>query len=227
MIGPAGGRPRIAWVIALRGFRGNLYGAGLYVVTTIGCAIAAVLTAVYAGTAREDGLLILANPLTLPLNLAITVGAVYFAFAASAAISRERDSGTLEVLFYGPVDAAGFVAAKYLEQLLSFLVMLVLETVVFVLLSAATNFGLAEIGYALLLAVPLVSCIIAFGILVSALTVRARSSFLLLGALLIVFLTAQWGEAAVASSYAGSLLAVVSGCIGWISPFRSEERRVG
>lgn len=221
--------------IGVRGVKAAIYGLGLYLVTMASAAIAAVFTGTYIGAIEENGLLILSNPLNLPLYLAITIGAIYLAIAASVSVSRERDSGTLEVLFYGPVDAVSYIFAKYLEQMLTFVVMLAFYVVIFLIFGRLTNFGFSSyMGLSILLSLALASSVTAFGIFLSSVTSRIRTSILALIALFVVFLGVQWGESFVAGLdpkaispalfYAKSFLSMAARVVGWVSPFAYLNR---
>ena len=62
----------------------------------------------------RDRLLVLADAFTLPLFIASLVVIFFLTLASAAGIARERESGTLEVLFYGPVDHWSYVLGKHL-----------------------------------------------------------------------------------------------------------------
>lgn len=221
---------RIAWSIAIRGFRSAGQGIGLYLVSFTGCAAAATVTGAHVGAIAENGLLVGATPLVLPLNIAITIGALYAAFAAAVSVSKERESGTMEVLFFGPVDAVSYVAGRYLEQLLCFALVLFLNLVTFLVLGQITNFSIFHtILPVIILSIPLVSSVTTFGILLSTLTSRTRTSLILLIVLLVVFLGVQWAETFLggldprflppALQYGKALLAAGAGVVRIVLPF--------
>lgn len=228
-------RMNAARLIGVRGFKAAIYGLALYLVSFAACVIAAAFTNTYIGAIDENGFMILANPLNLPLSLAITIAAIYLAIAASISISRERDSGTLEVLFYGPVDSVSYILAKYIEQVLAFVVMLVLYAIVFVVFGELTNYGFSgDMVLSMVLSLALASGVTAFGILLSSITKTMRTSILLLIALFVVFLGIQWGESFVAGLdpkgispalfYAKSFLSLSARLVNWISPFAYLNR---
>lgn len=228
-------RLRAAKVMGLRGFKAALGNPGLYGVPVVGCLFAAVLAWTSVGAIAENGLLITANPLNTSFYLTIGLTALYFAVVATVSVSRERDSGTLEVLFFGPVDAAAYILAKYLEQMLSFGATLAFYTVAFLALGGLTNFGFpSAVGLTLALSLVLASSVVSFGVFLSSATRRSRTSFLTLTGILGLFLAIQWGEAFVAELdaaalppalfYGKSLLAAAAGVVGWISPFAYLNR---
>lgn len=230
-------RMRTARLIGFRGFKASIYGFGLYFVTLAGTVTGAVSTSIYVGTVWENGLLIVSNPLGLPLYLSIIIGAAYLAIAASISVSRERDSGSLEVLFYGPVDAVSYILGKYVEQMLAFIVMLAFYSIVFFIFGTLTNFGFSsDAVLSMVLSFALTSSVAAFGIVLSSFTSNTRASVLGLVALLVMFVGVQWGESFLAGLdssaispvlfYARSFLSVVARLVAWISPFACFNRGI-
>ncbi len=230
-----GRQATIAWTIARRGFHGAFYRFGLYIVVFLGYATAAVMTRTYVGMTVEDGVLISANPLILPLNTAMTIAAVYVAFAAAISVAREQESGTLRVLFFGPVDPVSYVTGKYLEQLLTYALMLAVFVVLFLCLGAMTNFLFStDLLVGALLSVPLASCVATFGILLSVLANRVRTSLVLLLAVLAGFLGVQWADSFLGGldrsvlppvlQYIGPMLSAAGRVTAWLSPFAYLNR---
>ncbi len=180
-------------VTTKRELRSTLYGLGIYVVMTLifmGAAYLSIRQSLVSVV--ENGLMVLPNPITQPFFLTAGLAATYLGLCAAIAISRERDQGTLEVLFYGPVDTVSYVLGKYLQQILAFLVMLVFAVINFVAISLVTNLGFSGnfLGI-LILSVFLASCMISFGIFLSAITRRMVVSIVLfLG--LVLFFIAFW-----------------------------------
>ena len=61
---------------------------------------------------RSNGLMVNAAPFQGPLLGALLVLSSFFAFSAVLSVARERDRGTLEVLFYGPIDETTYLGGK-------------------------------------------------------------------------------------------------------------------
>jgi ABC-type transport system involved in multi-copper enzyme maturation permease subunit len=223
-------RIKTAVFLGLRGFRSILFEFSFYLVAFFSCLIAATFTYTYVGTLKENGLLIISNPLNTPFSLAIVVGAVYLAVIASMTISKERDSGTLEVLFYGPVDEISYILAKFIEQMLAFIIIMLFYVVIFFLFGLTTNFGFFSFfGLRLLLAFVFVLNVIAFGILLSSIFNKSRTSLLTLIAIFLIFLIIQWGESLLIGLdpasvpplilFVKSIFSLSSRLIEWLSPF--------
>src|SRR5690606_18810410 len=157
-------------VATKREIRSTLHGIGLYVVLSL---VFLVASYVFANTVLRNvgdaGILALPNPVTLPLIVSTGLAAAYLGLCSSLSISRDRDLGTMEVLFYGPVDAVAYVLGKYFHQLAAYGVVLAFTLVNFYGLSVVTNVGFSlEIAGIMLLSVFLTSCMVSFGIVLSA-----------------------------------------------------------
>lgn len=217
-------------VTAKRELRSTLYGLGLYVVlfvifllTAYGSIRISLLNVV------NNGLEALPNPITSPFYLTVFLAATYLGLCSAIAISRERDQGTMEVLFYGPVDSVSYVLGKYSQQILTFFVVLAFSLVNFFLLSQLTNLGFTGNFFGLLiLSVFLASCMIAFGIFLSAAAKRTVFAVVLFVSL-VLFFVIFWGAHSLIMSLPGKnltsallytrlILDNLNVLIQWISP---------
>src|SRR5687767_2990856 len=104
-------------VVAQREFQSLARGLGGYV------ALAAALVGVawILGTdlelVRANGLLVQDNTFQAPLLGAVLMLSMFLSISAVVSVARERERGTLEVLFYGPIDEVAYVAGKFMGQL--------------------------------------------------------------------------------------------------------------
>ncbi len=221
--------------IGCRGFKSLIYSPGFYGTIFLSALIAVLISYIYLKVIFETGVLVMANPLNIPLIVTMMISASYLAFTASLSISKERDSGTVEVLFYGAVDSISYVLAKYLEQMLSFVAMLVFYLIIFWLLGTRTNFGLSmATTLILVLAGAVASNVVALGIFLSIITSKIRTSILTLIAFLVLFIVVQLGNAFLAGlefngssfPWAGSIISVGVRIVGWVSPFAYLNRGV-
>lgn len=229
-------RIHVAKVAAKREIKSTLYGAGIYVtLTLIFLAVSYFFVNSSIRNVIDSGVLALRNPIADPFFFAMGLGGAYLGLCSALSISRERDQGTLEVLFYGPVDAAGYIAGKYLHQMLAYGVMLAFATVNFFLVSRVTNLGFSA-GFlsVLLLSIFLTSCMVSFGIFLSVSTRRMIVSVVLfLGIVLFFFgfwaaynavirITAR--DLPVFIIYVRMILDNMNAVIRWISPISYYER---
>src|SRR5690606_16893509 len=129
-------------VAAKREIKSTLYGVGLYFTLFLSF-IAASYFFVNSSLRNvfDGGILALTNPITEPFFISAWLAAIYLGLCSALSISRDRDHGTLEVLFYGPVDAIAYIGAKFAHQIAAFVVVLAFAIVNFYLVSLVTNFG--------------------------------------------------------------------------------------
>lgn len=225
-------------VQAKRELRSTLNGLGIYVVMSL------IFVAISFWGFRSQlfevmqaGIIPLQNPILIPFYLAVGLAAAYLGLCAALSISRERDMGTIEVLFYGPVDSTSYVAGKYVQQMLAFLVVLVFSIVNFYVISAFTNLGVSNIVGLLVLSLFLASCMVSFGIFLSSLSRRMAVSVILFLGLILFFLAFQFIHAYLQGLtifdqrnynplliYVRGLFDNLNFVINWISPLAYFDR---
>jgi ABC-type transport system involved in multi-copper enzyme maturation permease subunit len=227
----------VAGVIALREAKAALRGMGCYVALTLALIAATWILLVDVRALKVAGLLVLTDPFRPSVGIAMLVLALFFAVSAAVSAARDRESGTLEVLFYGPVDEITYVLGKAGGLLLAYLAALPLLLASLALLSWMSGFDLTPpILVSVLLSIVPVAKIIGFGILLSIGIGRVRSAVLLLVGVVGVLLGIQVAHGMVLlvpisdpSSPVLPLrdaLAALDAASSWISPFAYLERVV-
>jgi ABC-type transport system involved in multi-copper enzyme maturation permease subunit len=165
--------------------RSLLFGKSLYVTLTLSFLIVAFIIRSYSNFIDEASLSVMAQPLYLPLAINVVITSVYLALVSCTSISRERDRGTLETLFYGPVNYTIYVLGKFLAHLLIYVLIVTVSGFFFFLTGWATGLAISSsFWWGLFLSLFSASCITAFGMLLSSVTSNVRTSLLVfLGAL--------------------------------------------
>ena len=140
-----------------------------------------------AYASNNNGLIVVANPMTLPFFVTALILTAFLAVNACATVAREFDQGTVEVLFYGPVDAVSYVIAKFLAMASGYVLMLLVVVLNIVVDSWLTNLRLSsDILAGAVLSVFTSSASIAFGIWLATVMQRPRTAVLtLVGAMLV------------------------------------------
>ncbi|MFN8634718.1 MAG: ABC transporter permease subunit, partial [Chloroflexota bacterium] len=193
--GVRGLRRRAIWVIARRDFLSMLYGPGLYVVTALGMLATLPIVAGYLDAVERSRVLILADAFTLPFFIATIIAMIFLALASVATIARERDQGTLEALFYGPVDVASYVIGKHLAHVLAFLPIGLGLAMLMLSYSGMSALRLpAAFPLELLLSIFTAAAVAALGVCLSTLVRGVRGGIALLGALTLVLLAIRIGS---------------------------------
>jgi ABC-type transport system involved in multi-copper enzyme maturation permease subunit len=163
----------------------------------LGVALTAATLAV-RGTRDEvarEGLATRASPLYFPLFVATLVLSFALAVSSVTGIARERESGTLEVLFYGPVDEAAYVVGKFGSQVLAYLALCPWLVAAFAAYSWLTNLRFsADLLLGILLSVLAAACTVAFGLFLSTFCGSLRAALLLLVGVGAVLLGVQGGS---------------------------------
>lgn len=220
-------RIRTALRLARRELLAALQGPSLYLMVTLACLVAAVLIKSYLDYVGNNGTLVLANPLETPLIFAVLAMTAYLGLSAAAGLAGERERGTLEVLFYGPVDSCAYIAGKMLGHLATYALAVAALAGFLGLSSLLTGMPLDGATLLLLTASMLpAACMIALGLLVAALVGRLRPALALTALALAILITidagnqiaaAQPGDSLLGS--AAGLLSTVSALTSWLSPF--------
>ena len=210
-------------------------GLGAYVALSVALLCVAWLLATELQRAQTGGLLVHDNPFQAPLLAAVLVLSIFLAISAVVSVARERERGTLEVLFYGPIDEPAYIAGKFAGQVAGFLAALPLLALSFLLLCLFTGFIISPVVLLGLVAsvVPAAE-VVAFGLLLSVAAGRLRSSILLFIGVTALFLGIAVAYGIVSAipieSPASPMLplrealAALDAVVDWLSPFAYFER---
>jgi len=226
---------RVMMTLFKRDFLYSLYSLGYYIALFASFVVSSFILKNFLDSIGEEDILVSAYPLNYPLYITLIIISLYLVILSGVSISREREQGTLEVLFYGPVTSGSFLWGKYLKDLCLGIVALGFTALYFGLVSVLTNIGFTVgLVKALVMGVFLLSCIVSFGLFISSLTGRIRSSVLTLVAVLGAFLAIQFAYNAllgfekeslsVPLLYVRQAMSYVFRGISWISPFAYLSR---
>ena len=229
------GNSRARWravrLIQRRELRTMLFGFGLYVVIALGLMAAILLLRNYLNFVQESGLLVMSGAFNFPLFAVIFLAAIYLAVSSVTTIARERDQGTMEVLFYGPVDSISYVLGKYLAQMATYLFMLLVFALCFGLFAGLTNFSFpGNVGWVVLLSILVVSDVVAFSIFLSAQSSSVRTALFLFLSILLGLILIQFGREILSAIpvtgryynpvlFMQNVLVNLNSVARWVSPF--------
>jgi ABC-type transport system involved in multi-copper enzyme maturation permease subunit len=203
---------------------------GPYVAATVSFLASSLVLKNYLSGVGDNNILIASDPLNFPLYISLVVVSFYLAIISAVSISSEKDRGTLEVLFYGPVNNASYLLSKYMADMTIFLFLIGLLIPYFIFVSLLTNLALSwSLVKGIVLSIFSASCIISFSLLVSAATSKMRNSVIWIIALLGVFLSIQLtngillrlDEKALSPllQYLRMTINVINAGIEWVTPF--------
>ncbi|MCB0091012.1 MAG: ABC transporter permease [Caldilineaceae bacterium] len=231
MNGNSRARWRAVRLIQRRELRTMLFGFGLYVVIALGLMAAILLLRNYLNFVQESGLLVMSGAFNFPLFAVIFLAAIYLAISSVTTIARERDQGTMEVLFYGPVDSISYVLGKYLAQMATYLFMLLVFALCFGLFAGLTNFSFpGNVGWVVLLSILVVSDVVAFSIFLSAQSSSVRTALFLFLSILLGLILIQFGREILSAIpvtgryynpvlFMQNVLVNLNSVARWVSPF--------
>lgn len=226
---------RITKILLKRDLLYSLYSWGYYGVLFVSFFASSFILKNFLDGIREDDILVSAFPLNYPLYITIIIISLYLVLISAISISREREQGTLEVLFYGPVTSKNFLMAKFWKDFFLGVISLGFTAVYFFLVSIFTNLGFTPgLVRALIMGVFLISCVVSFGLFISSLTSRVRSSVITLIAVFGAFLAIQFSYSTLLGLekeslptslfYVRETLQLVFKGINWVSPFAYLSR---
>lgn len=185
-------------------------------------------------TLQRARLLILSDAFTLPFFAATTIAMLYLALSSAATVAREREAGTLEALFYGPVDEVSYLLAKQLAQLGAYLPIALATGLLLLAYAGMTGFRLglgllAELALSVIAA----AAVVALGLFLSTIARGARAAFALFALAAVLFLVVRLGSEllggiAVPNNlspllFARELALVLDRLLGLVSPFAQLE----
>ncbi len=224
--------------IGRRSTSSSLYSPGIYVVTALALLAASTLVLNNLAFLDENGLLVLTRPFFLPVFVCTVLLSLYLSLHATLQLVREREQGTLKVLFFGPVDGVSYLAGRLWSQTRLF----ALAGGVVLLWAGALGWMtnllvqadvLAVLGLGLLTN----GAIVAFGLLVGGWGRTARTALVLFLLALLLVLAAQFGTPVIeqlASQtpanrqnsllYLRTALNGLNGLLLWLSPFAQMSR---
>jgi ABC-type Na+ efflux pump permease subunit len=231
--------PALATVatIARREARAALSGLGVYVATSIAMVAATWLLLIDVRALRVAGLLVPADPYRAPLDVALLVLAFFFAVSAAVSTARDRETGTLEVLFFGPVDEITYCLGKVCGLLAVYALMMPVLALSLAALSLMSGLALpGSLGASLVFSLIPAAMVLSLGLVLSIGTRRVRSAVLILGGVALILVGGSAAYSIVLlvpienpSSPVVALrdvLAAVNGVLRWVSPFAYLQRIV-
>ncbi len=130
-------------VLALRNFLDNIFSIGIYIAISGIVAGASFILLAFRNVAMQDHLLVLNSPFNFALIVAAILLSTYLGVVSCTTISRERENGTLFILFTGPVNRVNFILGHYLSQILSLSFIMFVLLVDFILVALFTEFILS------------------------------------------------------------------------------------
>ena len=221
--------------IARQQVRDTLLGWNFYVTASVAVLIAVALVYNSVRFVETSGLNIMTRPFFAPLQFAATIAILYVTIEATLAVARPREQGSLQVLFFAPIDVPAFIVANFVAGVLIYILFLAVIIPPLLLLVLITNFAVpTALLWGLVPSILVAGTSIAFGLFISAAAPSVRAAILILVAALILLLLIQVGYTALLSIpptnrfydallFLRVVLRAVQDFLRWFSPFQMME----
>jgi len=227
----------VASVIAWREAKAAMRGWGGYLALCDATLAAAWMLIIETRALNASGILVRADIFSAPLAASLLVMALFLAVWAAVSAARDRESGTLEVLFYSPVDELSYILGMVGGLILAYLASLPVLLASLFLLALITGFTLTPgVLAGLPLSVLPAAEIVSFGVLLAVGTDGVRGALLLLTGVAVLLFGVAIGyrmvllfpieDAASPLLPLRDALAALNLVVEWISPFAYFERIV-
>ncbi len=178
-----------------RDWRALFLGLGLWGTLFIALMASSVILRNNLTYAQENGVIVMIRPLYVPFVIITVVSSLYLALVSATTIARERDQGTLEVLFYGPVDGPSYILSKYATVMLASLSVVVIGFLWSWVYAQLTNLVFSlDLLLVLILSLGVTSAVVTFAMLLSTVGRSMRTSLALFLIVVTVFLIIQGGH---------------------------------
>ena len=200
-----------------------------YVILFLGLALTQVLLANSLKTVNDGYLSVLNEPFLLPLNSFCLLSGLSIALLATISISKEREQGLVETLYYGPVNPEHYLFGKLLAHLFAYGALISAYIVAALLFSKLTNLSFSP--RLLLIAVFSIftaTAFISLGLFISAVVKKIRNAVLIFLGVILIFLALQLGEVLLTSIVVNNeimglvflrdTLAGLNKVLDWLSP---------
>lgn len=224
-------------VIQRRDLIATLVSPGVFVAVALGMLAASLSLRSDLSTIADARVHVLTDAFVLPFFIATTIAMFFIALSSVATVARERDQGTLEVLFYGPVDVESYILAKHAAQVVAFVPMALAIAVLLVAFAGITGLRIT-LTFVPILALSIVTAaaVAALGLFLSTITRSVRAAFAIFAAIVVLLLALRIGAALVTQIQVtnnfspwlfvrGATLAAESAA-AYISPFGVFDRGV-
>ncbi|GEM_PF-427450 len=222
-----------AWLVGQRAIHSALLGLGFYATVSLALLLASLLVRNNLEFAQENSLVVMIRPLYLPIFVSTVLLSLYLALSATLSVTRERDRGTLLLLFFGPMDEWAYLLGRLVGQTGLFTLAMLLATAWALLFARLTNLAInPDLLLVLLFALLANAGVVAFGLLMAAWGRTSRTALVLFVLITLLVLAIQFGDQAILQLAAKAqpnrrdpilflrqLLAGLNWAIQWISPY--------
>jgi ABC-type transport system involved in multi-copper enzyme maturation permease subunit len=170
-------------------------GWGAYVVWALGFTGVLLVFRNTLGVIRTGYATVLSEPLVIPVaGMAVVIG-LFMAFLAGLSIARERELGTLETLFYGPIHYRDYILGKILGYWAAYGIVMIVFLLVCTGLAWVVHLTFSPLLLLIgLFTVCVAVSLVGWGVLAAAIMNSVRGTLFFLLGLMIIFLGLPLGS---------------------------------
>ncbi len=180
-------------LIFTRDCQALLLSTNTWVIALVGGLISYLFLSSDTQSVVDSGLAILSGAFNFPLYAILVVNALYLALASVTSIARECEQGTLETLFYGPIDSIAYIGGKLAAYGVTYVVILVVCALSYLPYALLTGFTMPSPIWAVIgLSVPVTLHVVAVGLFLSITCRRVRTSLGWFLAIVLILLALQF-----------------------------------
>ncbi|HZQ09141.1 MAG TPA: ABC transporter permease subunit [Anaerolineae bacterium] len=216
-------------MVSRQTLRTLLFSPGIYVTLSLALAVTMLLLRNTLGVINSGYATVLFEPFVTPLLGMCILGGLYVALVATLSVTRERESGTLETLFYGPIRFHDYLLGKQVAHLVAYGGMTITFLLVCLVLAWLTHLLLTPLLLAIAgLSLATTAALIGLALWIASLVRTTRGTLLAFVGLIVVVLALQVGEASLVSIvgsqqllqfvFLRDSLIFLNQIVNWVSP---------
>jgi len=217
-------------LLARQHVRGTALGLGPYVLLTLAVAVTLLALRNTLQVISAGYLTVLFEPFVTPVVAVSVLVGLYLALVTGLGVARERELGTLETLFYGPITPRAYLLGKLLGAGLLYVVVigLYLASCAALAMTARLVFSPSLFAVAAL-GLPATLALVCLSLVCAATTRTVRGTLLLFLGVAVVLGALQGGQTLLVSIVSDSrfldlvalrdTMSLLSGALRWVSPF--------
>ncbi len=225
------GRLHAMRLIFLRDCQTLLLSASTWIVAFLGGLVGFLFLNTDTQSVVDSGLAILSGAFNFPLYSILLINALYLALASVTSIARECEQGTLETLFYGPIDTVSYIGGKLTAFGVTYAAILAVCILGYLPYAALTGFTMPAPIWAIIgLSLPVTLHVVAVGTFLSTASRRVRTSLGWFLAIILGLLALQFSPDLIALAPATNrfyqpmrlmrqILEQIHLVVTWLSPF--------
>ncbi len=186
---------RGSWAISRRIVQAAIFGPSLYIALAIIILGAMIPIRSFQSLLQAQGAATALRPFDVSIIVACILITIYLAFSSLITIAQDREQGTLDVLFFGPIDVESYLIGQFLGQWLQSILLFGAFGLYLVILSRLTGLIASwQVVISLIASLITSSAVISLGMLFAVLVKRTRGAVVTFFVCMAILLGLQIGS---------------------------------